>query len=117
MHIQTLHWAYCMSGIDFVPEPFPEDDREPAVDFEYSSRTREFIQRVDGFMQENVYPVEAEREEFVQNPANRWVVPPMMEGLKAKARAAGLWNLFMPHEYGKFSPGLTNLEYAPLAEL
>jgi len=41
----------------------------------------------------------------------------MMEGLKAKARVAGLWNLFMPHEYGQFSPGLTNLEYAPLAEL
>jgi acyl-CoA dehydrogenase len=87
------------------------------VNFEYSARTRELLQRIDDFMQEHIYPVEAEREEFVQDPANRWVVPPMTEGLKAQARALGLWNLFMPHEYGKFSPGLTNLEYAPLAEL
>jgi acyl-CoA dehydrogenase len=87
------------------------------VNFEYSERTRELMQRVDDFMQQHVYPVEAEREEFVQDPANRWVMPPMMEPLKARARAAGLWNLFLPHEYGRFSPGLTNLEYAPLAEL
>jgi acyl-CoA dehydrogenase len=87
------------------------------VDFEYSARARELMQRVDDFMQAYIYPVEAERDEFVQDPANRWVVPPMMEGLKVKARAAGLWNLFLPHEYGDFSPGLTNLEYAPLAEL
>jgi acyl-CoA dehydrogenase len=39
-----------------------------------------------------------------------------MPGLKEKARAAGLWNLFLPEEYGEYSPGLTNLEYAPLAE-
>jgi acyl-CoA dehydrogenase len=43
--------------------------------------------------------------------------PPFVEDLKAEARAAGLWNLFLPHEYGDWSPGLTNLEYAPLAEL
>jgi len=87
------------------------------VNFEYSAKTRDLMRRIDDFMQEHIYPVEAEREEFVQDPANRWVVPPMMEPLKARARAAGLWNLFLPHEYGKFSPGLTNLEYAPLAEL
>jgi acyl-CoA dehydrogenase len=87
------------------------------VDFEFNARTRELMQRVDEFMQAHIYPVEAEREEFVQDPANRWVVPPMMEALKVKARAAGLWNLFLPHEYGELSPGLTNLEYAPLAEL
>ena len=87
------------------------------MDFEYSAKTRELMQRVDDFMQQHVYPVEPEYDEFVHDPANRWVVPPSMAGLKAKARAAGLWNLFLPHEYGKFSPGLTNLEYAPLAEL
>jgi acyl-CoA dehydrogenase len=87
------------------------------VDFEYSAKTRDLMRRVDEFMQQHVFPVEAEREEFTQDPANRWVVPPMMQGLKDKARAAGLWNLFLPHEYGKWSPGLTNLEYAPLAEL
>jgi acyl-CoA dehydrogenase len=87
------------------------------MDFEYSGKTRELMRRVDDFMQEHVFPAEGAYDEFVDDPANRWVVPPFIEGLKAKARAAGLWNLFLPHEYGSFSPGLTNLEYAPLAEL
>ena len=87
------------------------------MDFEYSARTCELMQRVDEFMQVHVFPREAEREEFVQDPANLWVQPPLIEELKQKARDAGLWNLFLPHEYGTWSPGLTNLEYAPLAEL
>ena len=87
------------------------------MDFEYSAKTRELMQRVDDFMQQHVYPVEHDHDEFVQDPANRWAQPPVVEELKRKARAAGLWNLFLPHEYGKWSPGLTNLEYAPLAEL
>ena len=87
------------------------------MDFEYSARTCELMQRVDEFMQVHVFPREAEREEFVQDPANTWVQPPLIEELKQKARDAGLWNLFLPHEYGTWSPGLTNLEYAPLAEL
>ena len=87
------------------------------MDFEYSEKTRDLMRRVDAFMQEHIFPAEAAYEEFVADPANLWVVPPMIEPLKAKARAAGLWNLFLPHEYGRFSPGLTNLEYAPLAEL
>ncbi|MDK0575342.1 acyl-CoA dehydrogenase family protein, partial [Clostridium perfringens] len=58
-----------------------------------------------------------EREAFVQDPANLWIEPPLMQELKQEARDAGLWNLFLPHEYGNWSPGLTNLEYAPLAEL
>ena len=87
------------------------------MDFEYSPRTRELMRRVDDFMQAHVFPAEAEYEEFVQDPAQRWIVPPMVEGLKASARDAGLWNLFLPHEYEPWSPGLTNLEYAPLAEL
>jgi acyl-CoA dehydrogenase len=87
------------------------------MDFEYSARSRELMQRIDQFMQVHVFPREAEREEFVQDPANRWIEPPLMQELKHKAREAGLWNLFLPHEYGQWSPGLTNLEYAPLAEL
>ena len=87
------------------------------MDFEYSARTCELMQRVDEFMRVHVFPREAEREEFVQDPANLWVQPPLMEELKQKARDAGLWNLFLPHEYGTWSPGLSNLEYAPLAEL
>jgi len=87
------------------------------MDFEYSAKTRDLMRRVDEFMQEHVFPAEAEYDDFVEDPTNRWVVPPMIEPLKAKARAAGLWNLFLPHEYERFSPGLSNLEYAPLAEL
>jgi len=87
------------------------------MDFEYSARTRALMQRVDEFMQVHVFPREAERESFVQDPANLWIEPPLMRELKHKARDAGLWNLFLPHEYGNWSPGLTNLEYAPLAEL
>ncbi|NJD32815.1 MAG: acyl-CoA dehydrogenase, partial [Gammaproteobacteria bacterium] len=87
------------------------------MDFSYSARTLDLMKQVDDFMQTHVFPAEAEFDEFTEDPANRWVVPPLLEGLKARAKAAGLWNLFMPHEYGRFSPGLTNLEYAPLAEL
>ncbi|HEX7742989.1 MAG TPA: acyl-CoA dehydrogenase family protein, partial [Sphingobium sp.] len=55
--------------------------------------------------------------DWMNDPTKYWSQWPGLEGLKAKARAQGLWNLFLPREYGKFSPGLTNLEYAPLAEI
>jgi acyl-CoA dehydrogenase len=87
------------------------------MNFEYSAKTRDLMQQVDDFMQAHVFPAESAYDEFVEDPANRWVEPPFLETLKAKAKAAGLWNLFLPHEYGRLSPGLTNLEYAPLAEL
>ena len=87
------------------------------MDFEYTEKMKGLIDRVDTFMKEHVLPAEAEYEEFVHDPANLWVVPPIIEELKAKAKAEGLWNLFLPKEYGEYSPGLSNLEYAPLAEL
>ncbi|WP_159819267.1 acyl-CoA dehydrogenase family protein [Colwellia sp. 20A7] len=87
------------------------------MDFEYTDKMKGLIARVDAFMKEHILPAEAEYEEFVHDPANLWVVPPIMEELKAKAKAEGLWNLFLPKDYGEYSPGLTNLEYAPLAEL
>src|SRR5512136_924446 len=114
MAIQRLHPADSRHRLDWLPG---ESAGRQHMDFEYSARTRDLMRRVDEFMQAYVFPREAEREEFVQDPANLWVQPPLMEGLKQKAREAGLWNLFLPHEYGKWSPGLTNLEYAPLAEL
>ena len=87
------------------------------MDFEYTEKMKGLIAHVDTFMRNHVLPAEAEYEEFVHDPTNLWVVPPIMEELKAKAKAEGLWNLFLPKEYGEYSPGLSNLEYAPLAEL
>ncbi|MEL6140566.1 MAG: acyl-CoA dehydrogenase family protein [Bacteroidota bacterium] len=85
------------------------------MNFEYSKRSIALQQQVAQFMAEHIYPLERDRDEFVLN--NLWQHHPALESLKAKARAAGLWNLFLPEEYGAFSPGLTNLEYAPLAAL
>src|SRR5947207_3697321 len=66
-------------------------------------------------MDEHVYPAEKIFEQQLNEQPSRWQIPPIMEELKQKARAAGLWNLFLPEsEYGA---GLTNLEYAPLAEI
>ena len=87
------------------------------MDFEHSDKVNELIARVDGFMREHIFPIEEEYDAFIQDPANLWIVPPILEELKAKAKAEGLWNFFLPQEYGEYSPGLTNLEYAPLAEL
>ena len=87
------------------------------MDFDYSPKTRELIARIEAFMDEHIYPAEEERHDFVLDQNNLWQEWPGLEPLKAKAKAQGLWNLFLPHEYGAFSPGLTNLEYAPLAEV
>jgi acyl-CoA dehydrogenase len=69
------------------------------------------------FMEQHIYPIEKEYQEWTHNPVNFWKIWPGLEELKAKARAEGLWNLFLPKEYGPLSPGLSNLEYAPLAEI
>ena len=86
------------------------------MNFEYNDKCRHLLGEVKAFMAEHVYPIEDEIYEFNHDPKNLWVPPPQIEALKAKARDAGLWNLFLPHEYTPYSPGLTNLEYAPLAE-
>ncbi len=87
------------------------------MNFEHSDKVKALIARVEAFMDEHIYPNEAAYHDFVHDPANLWQEWPGMEALKDKARSQGLWNLFLPHEYGAFSPGLTNLEYAPLAEI
>ena len=84
------------------------------MDFEYSPKTRERIEMLEAFMEENVYPREREHHDFVMDPANLWKQPPLVEELKAKARRAGIWNWFLPPEYGDWSPGLTNVEFAPV---
>src|SRR5262245_36527710 len=71
-------------------------------------------QRLLAFIDEHIYPNEATFRQQVAE-GNRWQPTPIVEALKTKARAAGLWNLFLPDsEYGK---GLTNSEYAPLCEI
>jgi len=85
------------------------------MDFDFSRKVAELSSRIAGFMKSHVYPNESAYYEYLDQGASRWVIPPIMEELKEKARAAGLWNLFLPEsEHGA---GLTNLEYAPLAEL
>ncbi|WP_350433282.1 acyl-CoA dehydrogenase family protein [Shewanella sp. H8] len=85
------------------------------MNFEYSEKVQALIKRVTDFMDLNVFPVEEEMHRQVE--LDPWSTPPLMEELKAKAKAEGLWNLFLPVSYGKYSAGLTNLEYAPLAEI
>ena len=84
------------------------------MDFEYSDKVTLLLEQVRTFMNDHVYPNEHIFHKQVN--AQPWVTPPIMEELKAKAKAQGLWNLFLPKSYGEYSAGLTNLEYAPLAE-
>ena len=85
------------------------------MDFSYSEKTKQLMARLQEFMDEHIYPNEAAYYRQHQELADRWQVPPMLETLKAKARQAGLWNLFLPES--ERGAGLTNLEYAPLCEI
>ena len=84
------------------------------MDFEYNGRTRDLLKRLAAFMDEHVYPNE-ERFLAEVNEGDRWQPTKVVEELKARARAAGLWNLFLPQS--EKGAGLTNLEYAPLCEV
>jgi acyl-CoA dehydrogenase len=93
--------------------------------FEHSDTTKSWMDRVQRFMDDNIYPA-VPTYEAQQKEGGRWKVLPVLEELKAKAKAEGLWNMFMPPSGGaphvddtfKFEgPGLSNLEYAPLAEI
>ncbi|MEH6404293.1 MAG: acyl-CoA dehydrogenase family protein [Sneathiella sp.] len=81
-----------------------------------STKAEELKSRVEAFMNEHVYAAEEVYNDFVENAENRWTIPPIMEELKAKAKAAGLWNLFLA-EFNEYGSGLTNLEYAPICEI
>lgn len=85
------------------------------MDFDFSPKVVELSSRIDEFMKAHVYPNEAAYFEYLNQGDSRWVIPPIIEELKRKAREAGLWNLFLPES--DLGAGLTNLEYAPLAEL
>jgi acyl-CoA dehydrogenase len=85
------------------------------VHFAHSDTAQKRIDEVRAFMREEVVPAEATHQRQVAESGDPFVHPPVMEELKSKARAAGLWNLFLPDE--RWGAGLTNLDYAPLAEL
>ena len=87
------------------------------MNFEYSEKSKELQQRLISFIEANVVPIEQEYITFQSATKNNWTRFPKIEVLKQKAKDAGLWNLFLPKDYGDLSPGLTNLEYAPLAEI
>lgn len=86
------------------------------MDFEHSQKVQQLQTQLLAFMDEHIYPNEALFRQQVE-AGDRWTSPAILEDLKTAAQAAGLWNLFLPKTYGEFSPGLTNLEYAPLAEI
>ena len=87
------------------------------MDFSPSPKAQSYIQRVSEFMQEHILPAEAEYQAELSDSSDWrvWKQPGVMESLKGKARQAGLWNLFLPDR--EFGAGLTNVEYAPLAEI
>jgi acyl-CoA dehydrogenase len=84
------------------------------VDFELSKKTQDYLKRLGAFMDEHIYPNE---EQFYAQLAggDPWEEPALLEDFKSKARAAGLWNLFLPDSH--YGAGLSNLEYAPLCEM
>jgi acyl-CoA dehydrogenase len=85
------------------------------MDFEPSQRCREFKERLQAFMDERVYPAEEIYERQLRESGDPHHHPPVMEELKAKARDAGLWNMFLPDE--EHGAGLSNSDYAQLAEM
>ena len=82
--------------------------------FETSDKARDYYERVLAFVEENVIPNEELYLEQV-NDGDRWQPLPILEELKGRAKTAGLWNMFLPES--ELGAGLTNLEYAPIAEL
>ena len=87
------------------------------MNFEHTKKVKDLLKKLQDFMDVNIYPIEQEVNTYNANPKNLWTSHPLIEGLKNKAKEVGLWNLFLPKNYGEFSSGLSNLEYAAMAEL
>ncbi|MQS06293.1 acyl-CoA dehydrogenase family protein [Streptomyces alkaliphilus] len=85
------------------------------MDFAHDARTEELRERLEAFMTERVLPAEPVAREQRAAAADRWEPVPVLAELQREARARGLWNLFLPDE--RYGAGLTNLQYAPLAEI
>ena len=87
--------------------------------WEHSAKTADLLQRMHAFYGEHIYPNEARHHEEMENfrrAGNAWQPSPVIDELKAIARKAGLWNMFLPHEH-RGVPGISNLDYAPLCEV
>ena len=85
------------------------------MDFNHTQKVVDLMDRLNAFMDEHIYPNEEAYREHFKTTDNLWKSPPLMDELKEKAKNAGLWNLFLPES--AHGAGLTNLEYAPLAEI
>ena len=85
------------------------------MDFNHTDKVLDLMDQLNIFMDEHVYPNEETYTEHFKSTDNKWVSPPLMQELKNKAKDAGLWNLFLPES--ERGAGLSNLEYAPLAEI
>ena len=85
------------------------------MEFEYSKKTKMYMEQLTDFMNKHVYPSEKVFKDQLDAGPTRWQIPPVMEELKAKAKERGLWNLFLPES--ERGAGLTNLDYAPLCEI
>ena len=90
------------------------------MDFEYTDRVKDLLEKVQKFMDEVIYPAEHVYHEQLESQKDRWKLPPVMEDLKKEAKKRGLWNMFLPPNpdgdtHGTM--GLTNLEYAPICEI
>ena len=84
------------------------------MDFDLSPRAREYTERVRDFLETHLFPIEADLLAGFRDADDPWFAPAETEALKAKAREAGLWNLFLPDP--ELSPGLSVADYAPVAE-
>ena len=85
------------------------------MNFDYSQKVIDLKSRLLNFMEKFVYPNEQKYYQHINKDKSRWSIPPVMEELKTKAKKENLWNLFLPES--KYGAGLSNLEYAPLAEI
>ena len=84
--------------------------------FEINEKVSVLNAKLEAFMAEHIYPHEHDWSTWTLNQDNLWQTPPWFDELRELAKAEGLWNLFLPHEYEPWSPGLTNVEIAPLFE-
>jgi len=87
--------------------------------YTFSDKSLQLQAKLSAFMDEHIYPNETAYAEQLHKASNRFAAMPLMDELKAKAKTAGLWNLFVPESHSEYSDhgGLTNFDYAPLAEM